>query len=456
MWHEARSRNKANLKLMREHKRLVEKRRNQDQTHDKTRLLLVNGIKAPLLFDPNGCRQSNQALVPWQGDPNIKIDRFDVRATLSSMPNNQAIRKSNHRTSNQQQQQTKQKQTVLDSDSSEIKKKLLNFERYRLLIYNDLRKISEETRLKMLSVKDSLSQADYRRLENDRFGTSGEASNRDDKPRYANSQRSELKQRGSAAISYDYCVPPSSEPEIEQTNNPPKAPDLMDSVCSDLDDIDLAFVEGSKRLDNIAQRFGLTGDDFILILKAEKRGLNTQHIIDDLTCLNAKTTQKRDETEQVYGPPLPPEFMTTCPDEKPPCVEPTATEVDERIPDVIDVPPPQSDNIVRNTTSTRRASTPLAYKRNRRSSRSVSRERAKYRRQSSRRRSRCTDSCSSRHSPASSCSSHSRSHSLSSVSSTNSTSQSECSYRRSRRRKKTRRYSRPRRRGSKSRSSKRS
>lgn len=197
MWHEARRREKATQKLLNEHKKRAERRREENRI-DPNSLLQIHGFKSKLCLESGVYKQAVKSLVAWQGDKNITIDRFDVRATLSSIPSARP---------------TSRDSTVLDSEENIFLKKILNYERYRLLIQNDLNKVPEELRLKLVAKSDIASDAKMKKLRNNKFGTSGESFNNNAAAvifnRHMQVRDQTSKRGGGATIGYNYnAVPP--------------------------------------------------------------------------------------------------------------------------------------------------------------------------------------------------------------------------------------------------------
>lgn len=339
MWHEARKHEKATQKLINNHKRRAEKRREDDKV-DPNSLLQINGIKSRLNIDPNIYKQAVKSLVIWQGDKNVTIDRFDVRALLTSIPTESSTKSS----SNQRQPiPSSRNSTVLDINESEPMKRMLNYERYRLLIQND--------------------------LEGDNL---------------------------------------------------------------DIDNVNISHRSDSRRVDKVAQRYGLSSEEFTLLAQWEGQDTDNGQIIRELNLLKERVKKKEEVTteiaggdvstappqkgqqkNQVYGPDLPPEQSEHL--EQPGQNEqPEQIEQLERREQPEPLSPLSTSNPKQSPPSivvARRASTPLAYKRTERSSRSLSRDRRSRYRSSRRRRSSSSMSSltrSSRSSPSSSDSSYRR------------------------------------------------
>ncbi|KAG1052928.1 hypothetical protein G6F43_004960 [Rhizopus delemar] len=128
MWQEAKANDKRIKDLMANHKRRAERRRayHESRLGDPQQLLRVIGSSLKLYPDAEQFyyHENPENLMAWQGNPDIKIDRFDGRSLLDFVPEPvQGLKENNE-----------------DSDE-------LNFERYRDLIEADRLNITEAERL---------------------------------------------------------------------------------------------------------------------------------------------------------------------------------------------------------------------------------------------------------------------------------------------------------------------
>src|SRR3569623_1011770 len=90
MWHEARKQEKVIRNQMVDSVKRNERRRNfyESIRKDPEEFMQIHGRKSPIHMDHVLARNANSSntLRKWQGDPNILIDRFDVRAHLDYIP----------------------------------------------------------------------------------------------------------------------------------------------------------------------------------------------------------------------------------------------------------------------------------------------------------------------------------------------------------------------------------
>ncbi|CAD5226557.1 unnamed protein product [Bursaphelenchus okinawaensis] len=87
MWHEARKQDKLIRYKMVDAAKRSERRRNYYESvrRDPTQFMQIHGRKCKIHIDPDIAKAASQVLRKWQGDPEITIDRFDVRAHLDSL-----------------------------------------------------------------------------------------------------------------------------------------------------------------------------------------------------------------------------------------------------------------------------------------------------------------------------------------------------------------------------------
>ncbi|UMM34533.1 hypothetical protein L5515_007563 [Caenorhabditis briggsae] len=144
MWHEARRQEKILRSTMIDQSKRAERKRRyfENVRKDPEQFMQIHGRKAQVHADLGIARaaEDTNILRPWQGDPKITIDRFDVRSHLSRMDlmddDDDVVRK--------------KKQDVVD-DKEKI---VTDFERYRVLIINDYKGVSEKSYLKKISDRE--------------------------------------------------------------------------------------------------------------------------------------------------------------------------------------------------------------------------------------------------------------------------------------------------------------
>lgn len=331
MWHEARRREKATQKLLNDHRKRAEKRREEGRI-DPNSLLQVHGLKAKLHLDPNIHKQAAKSLVVWPGDKNVTIDRFDVRATLLSIPTEDTIDGKKFDKKDKAETSKQRNATVLDIDEGETMKKLLNFERYRLLMQNDLNKVTEETRLRLVAKSEYLTDARLRKLQNNRFGTSGETPKQNQTSLFAGknvyrNQQARPKVVGvSTGSNYNQVPPPQQfslddgasdhQEKISDETQPKQTKTIID--LDDHDDFHIDVIDksqhNSKRTNEIISKYGLSSHEFNLLAEKDNKNVGASDLAKELKRLKEKMERERSEEmssrQRVYGPAVPPEMLT--------------------------------------------------------------------------------------------------------------------------------------------------
>ncbi|KAI8996872.1 alternative splicing regulator-domain-containing protein, partial [Pilobolus umbonatus] len=131
MWQEAKANDKRIKELMVDHKKRAERRRAyfESRLGDPQQLLRVIGSATKLYADAEQFyyHENTDNLMPWQGNPDIKIDRFDGRSLLDYVPGSSVS------------EETKEEREMSDE---------LNFERYHDLIEAERLHVSEAQRLR--------------------------------------------------------------------------------------------------------------------------------------------------------------------------------------------------------------------------------------------------------------------------------------------------------------------
>lgn len=236
MWAEARKQEKKIRGIMVDHKKRAERRREYYEKikQDPAQFLQITGRSCKLHIDHNAVAESSNTIMPWQGNANILIDRFDVRAHLDYIPDVQNDENS------------------YSEESKEMRP--MNYERYRILVQNNFLKIKEEKFLKTLAIEEKYGGKTYQQQKAE-----------DDKKKAEKSR---------AAIGFTYeDSTPDAQPPIAQPAGPNDSQSLTDSD----DDFDLDTVinfsalsyEQQIDLNSIGKSFFLGREDFVKYLKQE-------------------------------------------------------------------------------------------------------------------------------------------------------------------------------------------
>ncbi|CAD5122146.1 DgyrCDS10594 [Dimorphilus gyrociliatus] len=139
MWHEARRQERRLKGMMVDYSQRAERRK---AYYDKIKLepkqfLRIFGTNMKIHIDQTVYENAESTLVPWQNDPNLIIDRFDVRAHLDFIPDDQ----------------NSADDGILPSKEADEENKC-NYERYRILVQNEFAGVNEEQCLKQIHIDE--------------------------------------------------------------------------------------------------------------------------------------------------------------------------------------------------------------------------------------------------------------------------------------------------------------
>ncbi|KAF4091769.1 hypothetical protein AMELA_G00040630 [Ameiurus melas] len=240
MWQEARKHERKLRGMMVDYKRRGERRREYYEKikKDPAQFLQVHGRAYKIHLDPAVAlaAESPANMMPWQGDTNNMIDRFDVRAHLDYIPTYTP---------------TLMSTTTPEQESEERK---CNYERYRGLVQNDFASISEEQCLYQIYV-DEL----YGGLQKP---------NEDEKKKLAEKK---------AQIGYTYEDSTVTESDARSDkgdeDNSENSESEEDEVIPDIDvevDVDELNPEQVMELNKMATPYGMAEGDFVWMLRKDK------------------------------------------------------------------------------------------------------------------------------------------------------------------------------------------
>jgi len=233
MWAEARKQEKKVRGIMVDHKKRAERRREYYEKikQDPAQFLQVNGRSCKLHIDSNPCgKEPSNTIMPWQGNAEILIDRFDVRAHLDYIP------------------EVSKSETFPD-EAKDMRP--TNYERYRILVQNNFLKVKEEKFLKTIAMEEKYGSKTYQ---------AQKAS--DDKKKAA------LQNKAAIGFTYDDSTGPAANVQSQ---------DIQD-IQSDSDDefdfdtvIHLSALSRDQQhdLNGIGRSFFLGREDFVKYLKEE-------------------------------------------------------------------------------------------------------------------------------------------------------------------------------------------
>lgn len=234
MWHEQRKQEKKIKGFLVDRQKRAERRRDYYEKFkaDPTQFLQVHGRKAKIHLDPavSLAADSPVTMMPWMGDKNIQIDRFDVRAHLDSI----------------QEYKADKSKSNLDSEEDREQRKV-NYERYRILIQNDYLSIGEVKFLKTIDLEEKYGGTTYQQQKA-----------KEDKKRLGSSK---------AAIGFVY--------EDSAPVSPPKPDEEEEDEDSDTDsdpDFDLTVdvlslgAENQSEINKLGMGYSLGKKDFVKLL----------------------------------------------------------------------------------------------------------------------------------------------------------------------------------------------
>uniref|UniRef100_A0A0A1X7D9 CLK4-associating serine/arginine rich protein n=1 Tax=Zeugodacus cucurbitae TaxID=28588 RepID=A0A0A1X7D9_ZEUCU len=139
MWHEARKQERRIRGMIVDYRKRAERRQDfyEKIQADPTQFIQVHGRRCKIHLDPATAAAGDGAaiIVPWQGQQDNLIDRFDVRAHLDYIP---AIPKVNE----------------AESTEVSVEERQCNYERYRILAQNDFLNVTEEKFLHQLYLEE--------------------------------------------------------------------------------------------------------------------------------------------------------------------------------------------------------------------------------------------------------------------------------------------------------------
>lgn len=234
MWHEARKQEKKIRGLLVDYQRRAQRRKDYYEKikADPTQFLQLHGRQCKIHIDPSIAIAANSpaTMMPWQGNEEIMIDRFDARAHLDFI---------------------REPKKDDEDEQMSYEERHLNYERYRILVQNEFLTISENKFLHQLYLEE-------------KFGPVTKSDADDAKK----------KSTANAAIPYKY-----SDEDTIQTDDSRKYLDIKpktdgsdesdeeSEVDFDLSiDVSKIGTDQANELNSTAHSFGMTTNDFYSFL----------------------------------------------------------------------------------------------------------------------------------------------------------------------------------------------
>ncbi|KAK7060648.1 hypothetical protein SK128_024655 [Halocaridina rubra] len=247
MWHEARKQERKIRGMLVDYKRRAERRREYYEKikQDPTQFIQLHGRPVKIHLDPAVAyaAEAPGSMMPWRGDADSMIDRFDVRAHLDALPPTSAS-------------------SPKLTPEEDWEERQANYERYRILIQNDFLGIKEEKFLHQIRLEEQFGPIVNKAIEEEKKALAPKK----------------------AAIAFTY----TEDPEDENDDRPDSAnadplPDGAEEAVgegSDDDsdsDIDLDLTVDVMSLSNTQQQemnlsgveYGLNQEDFMSLISRD-------------------------------------------------------------------------------------------------------------------------------------------------------------------------------------------
>ncbi|TKR87904.1 hypothetical protein L596_012233 [Steinernema carpocapsae] len=241
MWHEARKQEKKVKSHMVDAVKRNERRRQYYESvrRDPEQFMQVHGRKCHIHVDPAIAQaaESSSILRKWQGNPNILIDRFDARSHLDFIPEAK------------QRNDDDWDSTGLDEEEARC-----DYERYRILVSNEYKKVGEKQCLKEITTKEFWSES---------------RSKLNHRAKVEMLKKKELADKKAAiGFSYDGEVVAAAVHSDEESDHEP----IEDGLGFDLKlDVRRMGAEELSVLNKIGQQYRVGGTTFIKLIKMDQK-----------------------------------------------------------------------------------------------------------------------------------------------------------------------------------------
>ncbi|CAG9535928.1 unnamed protein product [Cercopithifilaria johnstoni] len=251
MWHEARRQEKLIRSQMIDSVKRNERRKQfyENVRKDPEQFMQVHGRKCQIHMDPAVARaaEASSILRRWQGDPNVLIDRFDVRAHMDHIPETKS--------------DDIDKRSVVDVEELQCE-----YERYRILVLNEFDRVSEKTFLKEIAAKefwpDESTSTSLARAEQ---------------------EKKRLLRDRKAAVAFTYGDTQTVQGKSTETDDSDEEDEIVDSDEFDLKlDIDTLDAEQRRNLNKLGIRYGISSGAFSSLLKMDRREQDETHQLKEI------------------------------------------------------------------------------------------------------------------------------------------------------------------------------
>ncbi|XP_065303310.2 CLK4-associating serine/arginine rich protein isoform X1 [Dermacentor albipictus] len=241
MWHEARKQERKIRGMLVDLKKRAERRKEfyERIKQDPAQFLQLHGRRCKIHIDLAIAQAADSpvTMMPWQGNRDVMIDRFDVRAHLDTIPE---FKHSDDGPELTEEQKEEERQ--------------INYERYRTLVQNDFLGVSEDKFLHQIFLEE-------------RYGPVG-------KPVGTTEEEKKKLAEKKAAIGYTYeDSTPAPSTSSNQNDEPEEEEDKEDLSDIDLDvtvDVNELTIEQAREMNDQSHAYGMESTDFISYLHLDK------------------------------------------------------------------------------------------------------------------------------------------------------------------------------------------
>ncbi|XP_067875061.1 CLK4-associating serine/arginine rich protein [Heterodontus francisci] len=241
MWHEARKHERKLRGMMVDYKKRAERRREYYEKikKDPAQFLQVHGRACKIHLDSAVALAAESPLnmMPWQGDTNNMIDRFDVRAHLDYIL-----------------EYTPPFLSALSPDHDNDERKC-NYERYRGLVQNDFAGIAEEQCLYQIYI--------------DELYGGMQKPNEDEKKKLAEKKASIGYTYDDSSVTTDDKIEERDEDEEEDSDEKSDSDEEIPDIDVEVD-VDELNSEQTLELNKLATTYGMSEGDFVRMLRKDK------------------------------------------------------------------------------------------------------------------------------------------------------------------------------------------
>uniref|UniRef100_UPI00398E4BDB CLK4-associating serine/arginine rich protein isoform X2 n=1 Tax=Pristiophorus japonicus TaxID=55135 RepID=UPI00398E4BDB len=241
MWHEARKHERKLRGMMVDYKKRAERRREYYEKikKDPAQFLQVHGRACKIHLDSAVALAAESPLnmMPWQGDTNNMIDRFDVRAHLDYIPEYMAPFLS-----------------ALSPEHDNDERKC-NYERYRGLVQNDFAGIAEEQCLYQIYI--------------DELYGGMQKPNEDEKKKLAEKKASIGYTYDDSSVTTDEKIEERDEDDEDESDEKSDSDEEIPDIDVEVD-VDELNSEQTLELNKLATTYGMSEGDFVRMLRKDK------------------------------------------------------------------------------------------------------------------------------------------------------------------------------------------